>query len=62
MPSTLKSCPFEHPVLRGVAVDPINSHFHVLCFDCLAAGPERGSWAEAQEAWNQRRGRDGQTQ
>lgn len=57
MASTLKSCPFKHPVVRGVAVEPINSHFVVHCFDCGTTGPERPSWAEAHQSWNDRRDR-----
>lgn len=59
MASKIKPCPFQHPVLRGAQVDQINHHFRVLCQDCGATGPERATWAEAQEAWNTRRSGNG---
>lgn len=55
MASKTKHCPFKHPISRGAQVDQINHHYRVLCEDCGATGPERESYAEAQEAWNARR-------
>ncbi|MER9056467.1 hypothetical protein [Mesorhizobium sp. M0910] len=54
-----KQCPFAHPIKSGSAIEPINSHFHGVCRDCGAQGPEADSFAEALEAWNARRDGDG---
>jgi hypothetical protein len=54
-------CPFNHPIKNGPHVEPVDGHFHVVCRDCAAQGPERGSFAEALEAWNDRRKGDGQS-
>jgi hypothetical protein len=61
MPTTPETCPFQHPIKLGSHVEPVNSHFHVVCRDCGAQGPERRTWAEALKAWNNRRhdGTDG---
>ena len=59
MPSQLKPCPFAHPIKKGVAVEPIDGHFHGVCHDCAAQGPEAPSFAEALKAWNSRRSGDG---
>lgn len=60
MPSaTPKPCPFQHQIRRGSHVEPINSHFHVVCRDCGTQGPEGKTWAAAQKAWNDRRKTDG---
>lgn len=61
MPKSQKPCPFDHPVFAGTAVDPINNHYHGVCRDCGAQGPEAESFAEALKAWNARR-RDGDLQ
>jgi hypothetical protein len=52
-------CPFQHPIRRGSHVEPVNSHFHVVCRDCGAQGPEAKTWAGALGAWNDRRKTDG---
>ncbi|RWF66877.1 hypothetical protein [Mesorhizobium sp.] len=60
MPNTPKPCPFDHPIRQGAAIEPINNHFHGLCRDCGAQGPEAENFAEALKAWNARRSGDGQ--
>jgi hypothetical protein len=50
-----KACPFDHPVESGSAIEAINDHFHGVCKDCGAQGPERDSYAAALVAWNSRR-------
>jgi hypothetical protein len=59
MPTTPKPCPFQHPIRRGSRVEPVNNHFHVVCRDCGAQGPEGKTWAVALGAWNDRRKTDG---
>lgn len=56
---TPTSCPFTHPIRRGSHVEPVNSHFHVVCRDCGAQGPEAKTWGEALKTWNDRRKTDG---
>jgi hypothetical protein len=62
MPTDPIPCPFEHPIRRGSHVEPINSHFHVVCRDCGAQGPDKRTWAEALKGWNSRRKADGDGQ
>ncbi|MER9901650.1 hypothetical protein [Mesorhizobium sp. M0130] len=54
-----QACPFEHPISIGSTIEPINNHFHGVCHDCGAHGPEGNTYAEALEAWNARRSGDG---
>ncbi|RUW69831.1 hypothetical protein [Mesorhizobium sp. M2A.F.Ca.ET.067.02.1.1] len=55
----LKPCPFDHPIRNGSAIEPINNHFHGICRDCGAQGPEAEKFAEALVLWNARRRSDG---
>lgn len=59
MPRDIKPCPFDHRTKAGASIEPINSHFHGVCRDCGASGPQAESYAEALKAWNARRGTDG---
>ncbi|RWF02962.1 hypothetical protein [Mesorhizobium sp.] len=54
-----KPCPFAHPINAGSAIEPINSHYHGVCHDCGAEGPQAATFAEALKAWNARRSGDG---
>ncbi|RUU29723.1 hypothetical protein [Mesorhizobium sp. M6A.T.Ce.TU.016.01.1.1] len=54
-----KPCPFAHPINVGSAIEPINNHFHGVCHDCGAEGPQAETFAEALKAWNARRSGDG---
>jgi hypothetical protein len=62
MQSDLKPCPFDHRIKAGAAIEPINSHFHGVCQDCGASGPEAESYADALKAWNARRPLNGEKQ
>lgn len=55
MPLAATPCPFHHPISHGSRPEQINSHWHVVCRDCGATGPERTTYAEAIKAWNARR-------
>lgn len=61
MPARPAHCPFAHTIRHGAHVEPVDGHFVVVCRDCAAQGPERETWAEAVEAWNDRRKGDGQS-
>ncbi|RWQ12378.1 hypothetical protein [Mesorhizobium sp.] len=53
-----KPCPFDHPINTGSAIEAINQHFHGVCHDCGATGPEGSTYAEALKGWNSRRSGD----
>lgn len=59
MPTGPDHCPFDHPIRRGTKVEALDGHFHGTCRDCGATGPDRRTFAEALEAWNNRRKTDG---
>lgn len=59
MPTQPDRCPFDHPIRRGNKVESLDGHFHVICRDCGATGPDRRSVADALNAWNRRRSHDG---
>jgi hypothetical protein len=59
MPSHTAPCPFDHPVRRGTIIENLDGHHHVVCLDCGATGPDRRTFADALEAWNSRRKRNG---
>lgn len=52
MAAKLRHCPFDGST--QISVIRFNNHFRARCETCGAEGPEMGSWAEAEKAWNTR--------